>query len=63
MSYDQTRIDAIERTWLAPRWVPQKEVVAKAGEDIQYLIAVIQGLKFRVAELENHVQFNAHNGD
>lgn len=57
MKYDQDRIAAIERTWLTPSWVPAKEFVAKAGDDVQYLISVITELKFRIAELENHVRF------
>lgn len=57
MKYNQDRIAAIERTWLTPNWIPAKEFVAKAGEDVTYLISVITELKFKIAELQNHVRF------
>lgn len=63
MKYDQDRIAAIERTWLTPNWVPAKEFVAKAGDDVAYLLTVITELKFKIAELQNHVLFNTFKGD
>ena len=57
MKYDQDRIAAIERTWLTPNWIPQKEFYFKASEDVTYLIAVIHELRLEVAELKQHVRF------
>lgn len=57
MKYDEERIAAIERTWLTPNWIPQKEFYFKASEDTNYLIAVIHELRLQIAELKNHVRF------
>ena len=57
MKYDEERIAAIQRTFLTPNWIPAKEFVGKAGEDIHYLISVIHDLRLTVAELENKVRF------
>lgn len=57
MKFDEQRIAAIERTFLTPHWIPQKEFYGKASEDINYLIAVIHELRFQVAELQNKVRF------
>jgi hypothetical protein len=57
MKYDQDRIDAIRRTWLTPNWIPGKEFHAKAAEDVNYLIDVVNELTFKVAEVQNHVRF------
>lgn len=55
--YDDDKISAIERSWLAPNWIPAKEFAGKAAEDVQYLIRVIHELSFKIAELQNHVIF------
>lgn len=57
MKYDLDRITAIERTWLTPHWIPQKEFYGKANEDVNYLIAVIHEQRLQIAELQNHVRF------
>lgn len=61
MKYNDQKIDAIRRTWLTPNWIPGKEFYTKASEDVNYLIDVVQELKFKIAELENHVQFHSYN--
>lgn len=57
MKYNEDRIAAIERTWLAPSWVPAKEFYNKVNEDVSYLVAVIHELRLEIAELQNKVRF------
>lgn len=63
MRYDEQRIAAIERTWLTPNWIPQKDFTFKASEDVHYLLSVITELKFMVAQTENRMGFRPHPGD
>ena len=55
--YDRDKIEAIERTYLTPHWIPPKDLVAKVGEDVQYLVQVIREQRLVIAELENKVRF------
>lgn len=55
--YDREKIEAIERTYLTPHWIPAKDLVAKTGEDVNYLISVIREQRLIIAELENKVRF------
>lgn len=58
MKYDAEKIDAIQRTWLTPHWIPNKDLSHKAMNDVNYLISVIHELSVNIAELKNHVRFN-----
>lgn len=61
MKYDIERIEAIQRTYLAPSWIPAKEFHATAARDVNYLISVIHELSIKIAELNNHVRFNVES--
>ncbi len=57
MKYDIEKIEAIQRTWLTPNWIPGKEFTQKAVDDVNYLISVVHELSVKVAELNAHVRF------